>query len=110
MFKGRNPIRFTITILSISVLLMMTMIIQDCDGSMVTCKGNTAAECLVIEDEEQEFLMDTEEHRRILQTTNSNSITYGGLQRGNPACGDNCAGEKYDVSGRKCRTYEQCRS
>ncbi|KAI3768494.1 hypothetical protein L2E82_19219 [Cichorium intybus] len=88
---------------------MMTTI-RDCNGSLEACVGSTAAECLVVEDEEQEFLMDTEEHRRILATTNSNSISYGGLQQGNPACGDNCAGEKYDVNGRKCKTYDQCRS
>nr|QBJ05437.1 rapid alkalization factor-like peptide 8 [Taraxacum kok-saghyz] len=110
MFNGRRtPICFTTTIMFVSLLLilMMTMMIKDCEAA--ACSG-TVAECMVIEGEEQEFLMDTEEHRRILATTNSNSISYGSLQSGSPACGDNCAGERYNVNDRQCKMYERCRS
>ncbi|GJW94240.1 receptor-like protein kinase FERONIA, partial [Tanacetum coccineum] len=69
------------------------------------------AECkLVFVEEEEEFMMDTEEHRRILAGTNGgHRIGYGALQRGNPACGNNCAGRRYDRAGRKCK-LKTCKS
>ncbi|GKA96481.1 rapid alkalinization factor [Tanacetum coccineum] len=89
----------------------MIAMIQDCDGYLGTCNGSTAAECKVVfVEEEEEFMMDTEEHRRILARTNGGRhIGYGALQPGNPACGNNCAG-RYDPGGRKCKLYDySCR-
>ncbi|KVH92637.1 lateral organ boundaries domain-containing protein [Cynara cardunculus var. scolymus] len=87
----------------------MTMV-TDCDGlrgsSTAACNGSSLVECRVFEEEAQEFLMDTEEHRRILATTRR--IDYSALQRGYTYCGGNCAG-KYNVRGRPCRTYDYCR-
>ncbi|GJY35617.1 RALF-like protein 33 [Tanacetum coccineum] len=88
----------------------MIAMIQDCDGYPATCNGSTAAECEVFVEEEEEFMMDTEEHRRILGRSNGGRhLGYGGLQPGNPACGNNCAG-RYDPGGRKCKLYDySCR-
>ncbi|GKE87810.1 rapid alkalinization factor [Tanacetum coccineum] len=109
MLNGRktNPMCFATIILLLSIILM----IQDCDGYPATCNGSSAAECKVVfVEEEEEFMMDTEEHRRILAGTNGGHIGYGALQPGNPACGNNCAGRRYDRAGRKCKLYDRsCR-
>ncbi|KAJ0457536.1 putative rapid ALkalinization Factor [Helianthus annuus] len=108
MFNGRRTSTTTILSLSIFMLLMMIMI-KDCHGWMAACNGSTAAECRVVEDEEQEFMMDTEEHRRILAGNNNKHLGYGSLQKGSPACGNNCGG-RYDPGGRKCKLYNRsCR-
>ncbi|KAL8234086.1 hypothetical protein R6Q59_020186 [Mikania micrantha] len=103
MFNGRTN---TTTVLWLSItMLMMVMMIKHCDGWMAACNdGSTAAECQMLVEEDQEFMMDTEEHRRIL-AGNSGHLVYGGaLQKGNPACGNNCGG-RYDPAGRKCKLY-----
>ncbi|GJU02530.1 hypothetical protein Tco_1112868 [Tanacetum coccineum] len=91
MFRGgTNPICFTTTILTITVILMIT-IIKDCDGSMTACNGSTAAECLqlVSVEQEEEFMMDTEEHRRILGPA-AGFFSGVAFQQPNPACDRNC--------------------
>ncbi|XP_076953926.1 protein RALF-like 19 [Bidens hawaiensis] len=104
MFNGRAS---TTTILSLSIIMLM-IIIKDCHGWTAACNGSTAAECQLLVDEDQEFMMDTEEHRRIL-AGNGGHITYEALQKNNPACGKNCAG-RYDPGGRKCKFYDySCR-
>ncbi|KAI3500663.1 hypothetical protein L1887_36487 [Cichorium endivia] len=108
MLIGRKPICFTTAFLSLSIILMV-MMIKDCDGWTAACNGRTTAECQVIKDEEQEFLMDTEEHRRILQETRH--LVNPALDPKNPACFNNCTGDqKYNVNGRQCKTYENCRT
>ncbi|PWA56811.1 rapid ALkalinization Factor [Artemisia annua] len=111
MFNGRtSSVCFTTTILSLLIILMATMI-KDCDGSLASCNGSNAAECQqVFVEEEEEFMMDTEEHRRILdQTKNSTTtITYDALNPGSPACQPNCAGGKY-IKPRGCFTYNRCK-
>nr|GFB63014.1 hypothetical protein [Tanacetum cinerariifolium] len=85
--------------------------IKDSDGSLAaSCNGSNGAECLqVFVEEEEEFMMDTEEHRRILGQTNKfKGINYKVLTGGNPACGGKCTGAKY-INPRGCFTYNRCR-
>ncbi|KAF5821850.1 hypothetical protein HanRHA438_Chr01g0020271 [Helianthus annuus] len=105
MFNRRTS---TTTILSLSIImLVMMMMIKDCDGWLAACNGSTAAECLVVEVEEQEFMMDTEEHRRILGTSGPHLVYDPVLQRpGKGVCGINCAGRVTGGNGRTCsNTY-----
>ncbi|KAI3500690.1 hypothetical protein L1887_36514 [Cichorium endivia] len=106
MINGRRAIFFTASFLLLSIILMMTMI-RDCDGWMMACNGSTTAECQVIEDEEQEFFMDTEEHRRLLATAKSHPhLSYDVLKRGVVAC-EGCAGAKKRYTHRGCKTYDR---
>ncbi|KAI3768502.1 hypothetical protein L2E82_19229 [Cichorium intybus] len=108
MLIGRKPICFTTAFLSLSIILMATMI-KDCDGWTAACNGSTTAECPFIKDEEQEFLMDTEEHRRILLA--NRHLVSGAQNPTTPACFKNCNGnKKYNVRGRQCKTYDKCRT
>ncbi|CAH1418271.1 unnamed protein product [Lactuca virosa] len=95
IINRRNPVFFTSALLLLSIILTMT-IIRNCDGSMAACNGSTMADCSqVIEDEEQEFLMDTEEHMRTMEAAKGPSIAYIALQPGNPSCRvKGCAGDK----------------
>ncbi|KAI3665811.1 hypothetical protein L6452_44446 [Arctium lappa] len=104
-----------VTILLLSSLIVATMI-NRCNGFLASsnpfadwCNGTMGAECLtsLVEDDE-EFLMDTEEHRRILQGGN-NYISYNGLQSQKPFCNKNgCAGNKLYSPGRKCTMEHGC--
>ncbi|MFS8017112.1 putative rapid ALkalinization Factor [Helianthus anomalus] len=100
----------TCVILLLSIILMM---INQCEGSLSSSKryadmcNGTMAECPTLVEEAEEFLMDNEEHRRILVDTNT--ISYDGLKRNNPACGKNCQGGKnYNAAGRPCLTIYYC--
>ncbi|KAF5791926.1 hypothetical protein HanRHA438_Chr09g0412151 [Helianthus annuus] len=112
MLNGRS---FSNTILSLSFILMIT-IIKDTHGSTEACNYGTTAECPVFNEEEQEFLLDTQEHRLVLETTysdglNSNGgsngkrITYKSLNRGKPvACGSTgCSGKRVNDVARRCK-------
>lgn len=56
------------------------------------CNG-TVAECRMLVEEDEEFLMDTEEHRRILAQANpKKKLSLDGLDKYNPACGNACTG------------------
>ncbi|GJT49241.1 hypothetical protein Tco_0975398 [Tanacetum coccineum] len=107
MFRGGTSpiIRFT---LIVSTTIVVLMIIKDCDGSMTACNGSTAAECLqlVSVEQEEEFMMDTEEHRRILVGKNDH-ISLNSLEKGKQGCrGTSCAG-KYDPANRKCTLFDR---
>ncbi|KAJ0956736.1 hypothetical protein HanPSC8_Chr01g0019041 [Helianthus annuus] len=107
MFNRRTS---TTTILSLSiimlVMMMMMMMIKDCDGWLAASNGSTAAECRVVEVEEQEFMMDTEEHRRILGTSRPHLVYDPVLQRpGKGVCRNDCAGRVTGGDGRTCSTY-----
>ncbi|GJR71729.1 rapid alkalinization factor [Tanacetum coccineum] len=106
MFRGGTSpiIRFTLIVSTTIVVLMM---IKDSDGSMTACNGSTAAECeLVHVEEEEEFMMDTEAHRRILVGKNDH-ISLNSLEKGKQGCrGTSCAG-KYDPANRKCTLFDR---
>ncbi|KAL8234089.1 hypothetical protein R6Q59_020189 [Mikania micrantha] len=105
MFSGRTSTSTTILIM----MLMMVVVIKNCDGGVAACNDSTAAECRMLVDEEKEFLMDTEEHRRILAGYPPGRLAYKGLEAGNPACGSNCGG-RYDPAGHNCKNYDRsCR-
>ena len=108
MFSGKtNPMCVATTVLSLAVILMITMI-QDCDGYLAACNGSTAAECQVFVEEEEEFMMDTEEHMQILETINGGDpVTSAALNRNNPACKNNCPG-RYTGGGRGCTFEQRC--
>ncbi|KAF5791948.1 hypothetical protein HanRHA438_Chr09g0412351 [Helianthus annuus] len=111
MFKGRS---FTTTILlSLSFILIIT-IIKDADGSTEACYHGTTAECQVFNKADQEMLMDTQEHRQILETTYSDSlasnggngkfISYKSLDPGQQACSSgNCPAKGVVDPGRRCK-------
>ncbi|KAL8234064.1 hypothetical protein R6Q59_020164 [Mikania micrantha] len=106
MYNGR--ISTTASVRLSIMMLMMVMMIKHCDGWMAACNDSTTTDCPLLANEEQEFLMDTEEHRRIL-AGNSNHLSYDSLEAGNPACGNNCGG-RYDPAGRQCKNYDRsCR-
>ncbi|PWA51035.1 rapid ALkalinization Factor [Artemisia annua] len=106
MFRGgTSPICFTTTILAITVILMITMI-KDCDCSMTACNGSTTADCqLVSVEEEEEFMMDSEEHRRILEA-GKDHLSLASLDPHNPACAPNCGGKLVNAGKRKCTLYD----
>ncbi|KAL8234063.1 hypothetical protein R6Q59_020163 [Mikania micrantha] len=104
MFSGRTSTSTTILIM----MLMMVLVIKNCDGWVAACNDSTAAECRMPVDEEQEFLMDTEEHRRILAGYPPGRLAYKGLDAGNPACASNCGG-RYNPSGRKVKNKNYSR-
>ncbi|MDG6100310.1 hypothetical protein EXU34_22960 [Alteromonas sp. ZYF713] len=107
MSHGKN---ITTVFLSLSLIILMITMIKECDGSTAACNGSSAAECQVFVEEEQEFLMDTEEHRRILATTTSNSISYHTLKQDKPTCpGGDCSASKYIKGGRTCKITDRCR-
>ncbi|KAL7604646.1 hypothetical protein Lser_V15G20312 [Lactuca serriola] len=110
LINRRNPVFFTSALLSLSIILTMT-IIRNCDGSMAACNGSAMVDCSqVIEDEEQDFLMDTEEHMRIMEVAKGLPITYRALQRAYPGCeGKGCAGDKKRYLRRECTTYNRCK-
>ncbi|GJV07707.1 hypothetical protein Tco_1345363, partial [Tanacetum coccineum] len=62
---------------------------------MTACNGSPAAECLQLE-EEEEFMMDSEEHRRILSGTGR--LILASLDPQNPACGRTGCGGGYLVN------------
>lgn len=78
---------------------------------MAACNGSAMVDCSqVIEDEEQDFLMDTEEHMRIMEVAKGLPITYRALQRAYPGCkGKGCAGDKKRYLRRECTTYNRCK-
>ncbi|KAI3669945.1 hypothetical protein L6452_41453 [Arctium lappa] len=109
MANGRSPNRFTTIVLSLSIILTIMIPMKECDRLRLSssCNGSSLAECQMFAEEEQEFLMATEEHRRILATT-TRRLTYVSLERRNTACSKNCVG-KYNVKGRPCRLYQRCK-
>ncbi|KAK1421976.1 hypothetical protein QVD17_24783 [Tagetes erecta] len=101
--------RTTSIILSIIMLMVIMLMIKECDGWTKACNGSTTEECQVMVDEEEEFMMDTEEHRRMLAGNGDHLAYVGVLQPGNSACGNNCGG-RFDPAGRKCKLYDRsCR-
>ncbi|KAK1421979.1 hypothetical protein QVD17_24786 [Tagetes erecta] len=106
---NRRPRTTSILSLSIIMLMVIMMMIKECDGWTAACNGSTAAECQVMVDEEEEFMMDTEEHRRMLAGNGGRHLTYDGLDKGNAACGNNCGGKYAPASGRTCKTYDRCK-
>ncbi|KAI3784926.1 hypothetical protein L1987_44034 [Smallanthus sonchifolius] len=103
MFNGRGPIGYTIIWLS---MILMIIMIKDCDGWTAACNGSTEAECLALAEEEQEFMMDTEEHKRILAVAKKPAgvIGYGSLDAPKPFCGSDCPG-----TYARCTTYNRCK-
>ncbi|MFS8017123.1 putative rapid ALkalinization Factor [Helianthus anomalus] len=102
----------TCVILLLSVILMM---MNHCEGSLSSSRkyadecNDTMAECPTLVEEDEEFLMDTEEHRRILAKTKTLNIVNGALKKNSPACGKNCQGEKnYNAGGRACIAGYYC--
>ena len=92
----------------------MTMI-NRCNGFLESsnpfanqCNGTVGAECpkLLVE-EEEEFLMDTEEHRRIL-LQGQRVYIYGSLDAPNPACDDHCPGVQLYGVHRQCTLKDGC--
>ncbi|CAM8911595.1 unnamed protein product [Rhodiola kirilowii] len=80
--------------------------------SRSTCTG-TIAECLA--DEDEEFDLDSESHRRILATTSY--ISYGALKRNQVPCSRrgasyyNCqSGAQANPYSRGCSAITRCRS
>ncbi|KAF5766153.1 hypothetical protein HanRHA438_Chr15g0724211 [Helianthus annuus] len=109
MFNERTS---TTAILWLSIImLVMMMLIKDCDGWMAACNGSTAAECRVVVDEVQEFMMDTEDHRRILEGYNDHLVYGTALEKGKGACGNTCTGRVTGGGKRqKCTLYDRsCR-
>ncbi|KAK1423361.1 hypothetical protein QVD17_18660 [Tagetes erecta] len=110
--RSRNIIFnfFTCVILLLSIIIIM---INHCEGSLLSSSSkkyvdecnDTMAECSTMVEEDEEFLMDSEDHRRILAETRT--ITYEGLDQTNPACGGNCEGS-YNVQHRQCLTTYRC--
>ncbi|KAI3503225.1 hypothetical protein L1887_31664 [Cichorium endivia] len=78
------------------------MIINQCDGFSTQCNGNTT-ECPSLMADDEEFLMDTEEHRRLLGQ--QNTITYPALQKPSICSGSNCAGLYNVKKDRGCTNY-----
>ncbi|KAI3503223.1 hypothetical protein L1887_31662 [Cichorium endivia] len=86
------------------------MTINHCDASPSSyvdkCNGSVAG-CPTLLEEDDEFLMDTEEHRRILAETKK--MTLAGLDRNSPACGTHCQGDSnYDAGHRQCGKTNYC--
>ncbi|KAL4582007.1 hypothetical protein LXL04_006544 [Taraxacum kok-saghyz] len=114
---GRSQIRFSTTILSLSIILIITTtMINGCDGWMKPCNGSTTVEScsgdvLDVIDQELELLI-IEAHRRILEGGNSGSgdpIVNQALQPGSPACGDTCGGNLANVGKKRaCSTNNYC--
>ncbi|KAJ0450506.1 putative rapid ALkalinization Factor [Helianthus annuus] len=107
--RSRNTI-LTCVILLLSIILMM---INHCEGSLSSSKryadmcNGTMALCPTLVEEAEEFLMDNEEHRRILADTNK--ISYDALKKSEPACAKNCQGEKnYNAGDRQCLKMYYC--
>ncbi|KAL8248770.1 hypothetical protein R6Q59_005638 [Mikania micrantha] len=107
---------FTCVILLLSIILMM---INHCDGSSSLssssssssmkhadeCNG-TMGECPTSVEEYEEFLMDNEEHR-MLMDQGKKYLTYDGLDKNSPVCNGNCEGLK-NVKHRQCLTTYRC--
>ncbi|KAF5754925.1 putative rapid ALkalinization Factor [Helianthus annuus] len=101
---------FTCGIFILSIIMMM--MINNCHGSLSNhyanqCNG-TITECHPLVEESEEFLMDTEEHRRLL--VEQNVISLGALMAdSNPFCSgkNNCAG-LYDAKHRGCDKIYLC--
>ncbi|MFS8031828.1 hypothetical protein Hanom_Chr17g01550511 [Helianthus anomalus] len=103
---------FTGVIFVLSFVIMM--MINNSHGSLSNhydanqCNG-TIKEChSLVEESEEVVLMDTEEHRRLLDE--KNVISLGALKAGSsPACSgnNNCAG-LYNVKHRQCLTTYKC--
>ncbi|KAL7609530.1 hypothetical protein Lser_V15G12917 [Lactuca serriola] len=99
---------FTFLIFLPSIILLS---INHCDASTSSwdqyadqCNG-TVGECPMLVKDDEEFLMDTEEHRRILAQTVKR--TLASQNRGNPACGNKCQGA-YNVGNRPCTKGNYC--
>ncbi|KAI3665812.1 hypothetical protein L6452_44447 [Arctium lappa] len=118
---SRNIFTYVLHILLLSSIILIMMMINHCHGFPSSsfnykyapdhCNG-TLAECptslLEEEDSGEEFLMDTEEHRRILQGQ-KRYISNDGLQRAPVGCGNYCAGFRFkNVGHRKCTTEFHC--
>lgn len=73
------------------------------------CNG-TIAQCPTLADhEDQEFLMDSEDHRRILQGgSKAGGIGYGALMKNKQACGKNCPGAYKVNPKRACLKTNYC--
>ncbi|KAI3768495.1 hypothetical protein L2E82_19220 [Cichorium intybus] len=116
MFNRRSPICVITSFLSLLSITLVMTIIRGSDGSMAVCNSSTMAECQVFEDEEQEFMMDTEEHKRMLATAQSDNLVYNkALIPPNLACHGNdngCVGLKikYNVARRQCeKLHDRCK-
>ncbi|KAF5763733.1 putative rapid ALkalinization Factor [Helianthus annuus] len=110
---SRNTILINFLTCVILLLSIIFMMMNHCEGSLSSsrkyadeCNG-TMAECPMLVEEDEEFLMDTEEHRRILAETNT--ISYDSLQSANAACGGNCEGLYNVKKVRGCLRIYGCR-
>ncbi|KAK1423362.1 hypothetical protein QVD17_18661 [Tagetes erecta] len=111
MKMATHASRNTIFNLFTCVILLLSIMINHCEGSLLSSKkyanecNGTMAECPTLVDEDDEFLMDNEDHRRILAATRT--ISYDSLKT-NPACGGNCGG-LYNVQNKQCLTTYRCK-
>ncbi|MFS8017116.1 hypothetical protein Hanom_Chr15g01376541 [Helianthus anomalus] len=82
--RSRNTI-LTCVILLLSIITLI--MINHCEGSLSSSKryadmcNGTIAECPTLVEEAEEFLMDNEEHRRILDGTNPPHLSYDSLEK-----------------------------
>ncbi|MFS8017117.1 hypothetical protein Hanom_Chr15g01376551 [Helianthus anomalus] len=82
----------TCVIFLVSVILIK---INHCEGSLLSSKrcadmcNGTVAKCPTLVEDDEEFLMDTEEHRWILGGKPTGHLSYGGLKNTKTACHTN---------------------
>lgn len=113
---SKSSSSFTFVIILLLSSIIVTMMIHHCNGFLVSsnsfsddqCNGTMGAGCpTLLLEEDEEFLMDTEEHRRILQ--GQNTLSYNGLQPQQPFCKTNgCSGRKLYNAGRTCTLANGC--
>ncbi|XP_022011263.1 protein RALF-like 32 [Helianthus annuus] len=109
---SRNTILINVLTCVILLLSVILMMMNHCEGSLSSsrkyadeCNG-TMAECPTLVEEDEELLMDTEEHRRILAETKK--ITFEALQSGNAACDGNCEGLYNAKKNNQCLKSTYC--
>lgn len=84
-------------------LIFLPSIINLCEGFAISQCNGTMDECSTLMEEDEEFLMDTEEHRRIL--TGNTNIIYKSLQKP-PICDPKHCEGLYNVrKDRGCVNY-----
>ncbi|KAJ0454661.1 hypothetical protein HanIR_Chr15g0742651 [Helianthus annuus] len=112
---SRNTILINFLTCVILLLSIIFMMMKHCEGSLSSsrkyadeCNG-TMAECPTLVEEDEEFLMDTEEHRRILAGYRKPTpkLTYH-AQKPNPVCGKKCPGAYKVNKKRSCLKTTYC--
>ncbi|KAL8229199.1 hypothetical protein R6Q57_014099 [Mikania cordata] len=104
---------FTCVMLLLSIILMM---ISHCDGSSSSSSSSmkhadecnrTMGECPTPVEEYEEFLMDNEEHR-LLMDLGKNFLSFAAIKdKNSPVCHVDCEG-RYDVRHRQCLDVAYC--